>query len=42
MLADLDDDARAQLLDALTGCVHRLGAGLRRTRSRLPDEHQAT
>ena len=28
MLADLDDDARAQLLDALTGCVHRLGAGL--------------
>jgi DNA-binding MarR family transcriptional regulator len=28
MLADLDDDARAQLLNALTGCVHRLGAGL--------------
>ena len=28
MLADLDEDARAQLLDALTGCVHRLGAGL--------------
>ena len=28
MLADLDDDARSQLLKALTDCVHRLGAGL--------------
>jgi DNA-binding MarR family transcriptional regulator len=28
MLADLDDDARAQLLKALKDCVHRLGAGL--------------
>jgi len=28
MLGDLDDEARAQLLNALTGCVHRLGAGL--------------
>jgi DNA-binding MarR family transcriptional regulator len=28
MLADLDDDARSQLLTALTDCVHRLGAGL--------------
>jgi DNA-binding MarR family transcriptional regulator len=28
MLADLDDDARAELLHALTECVHRLGAGL--------------
>ena len=28
MLADLDADARAQLLAALKECVHRLGAGL--------------
>jgi DNA-binding MarR family transcriptional regulator len=28
MLADLDDDARAQLHKALKDCVHRLGAGL--------------
>ena len=28
MLADLDGAARAQLLKALTDCVHRLGAGL--------------
>jgi DNA-binding MarR family transcriptional regulator len=28
MLADLDAEARAQLLKALTDCVHRLGAGL--------------
>jgi DNA-binding MarR family transcriptional regulator len=28
MLADLDDDTRAQLLKALKDCVHRLGAGL--------------
>jgi DNA-binding MarR family transcriptional regulator len=28
MLADLDADARAELLKALTDCVHRLGAGL--------------
>jgi DNA-binding MarR family transcriptional regulator len=28
MLADLDDDGRAQLLQALKDCVHRLGAGL--------------
>ena len=28
MLADLDDEARDELLTALTGCVHRLGAGL--------------
>ncbi len=28
MLADLDDDDRAQLLQALKDCVHRLGAGL--------------
>ena len=28
MLADLDDDDRAQLLKALKECVHRLGAGL--------------
>lgn len=28
MLADLDDDDRAQLLTALKDCVHRLGAGL--------------
>jgi DNA-binding MarR family transcriptional regulator len=28
MLADLDDDDRAQLLKALKDCVHRLGAGL--------------
>ena len=28
MLADLDDDDRAQLLNALKDCVHRLGAGL--------------
>lgn len=27
MLADLDDDGRKQLLDALVGCVYRLGAG---------------
>ncbi len=27
MLADLDDAARKQLLDALVGCVYRLGAG---------------
>jgi DNA-binding MarR family transcriptional regulator len=31
MLADLDDDARAQLLKALKDCVHRLGAGLPNT-----------
>lgn len=28
MLADLDGEAREELLHALTGCVHRLGAGL--------------
>ena len=28
MLADLDPEARAELLKALTDCVHRLGAGL--------------
>jgi DNA-binding MarR family transcriptional regulator len=28
MLADLDAEARAELLKALTDCVHRLGAGL--------------
>jgi DNA-binding MarR family transcriptional regulator len=28
MLADLDDDARAELLKALKDCVHRLHAGL--------------
>ena len=28
MLADLGPEARAQLLTALTDCVHRLGAGL--------------
>ena len=28
MLADLDAEARADLLKALTDCVHRLGAGL--------------
>ena len=28
MLADLDGEAREQLLNALTDCVHRLGAGL--------------
>jgi DNA-binding MarR family transcriptional regulator len=28
MLADLDDDERAQLLAALKHCVHQLGAGL--------------
>jgi DNA-binding MarR family transcriptional regulator len=28
MLADLDADARAELLGALKECVHRLGAGL--------------
>jgi DNA-binding MarR family transcriptional regulator len=28
MLADLDDGDREQLLNALTDCVHRLGAGL--------------
>src|SRR5829696_8043217 len=28
MLADLDDDERAQLLTALKHCVHQLGAGL--------------
>jgi DNA-binding MarR family transcriptional regulator len=27
MLADLDDAGRQQLLDALVGCVYRLGAG---------------
>jgi DNA-binding MarR family transcriptional regulator len=27
MLADLDDAGRRQLLDALVGCVYRLGAG---------------
>jgi DNA-binding MarR family transcriptional regulator len=27
MLADLDDAGRKQLLDALVGCVYRLGAG---------------
>ena len=27
MLADLDDAGREQLLDALVGCVYRLGAG---------------
>ena len=28
MLADLDEEGRAQLLTALKDCVHRLGAGL--------------
>jgi DNA-binding MarR family transcriptional regulator len=28
MLADLDEQARAQLLKALKDCVHKLGAGL--------------
>jgi DNA-binding MarR family transcriptional regulator len=28
MLADLDDEERAQLLTALKHCVHQLGAGL--------------
>jgi DNA-binding MarR family transcriptional regulator len=28
MLADLDEDGRAQLLKALKDCVHHLGAGL--------------
>jgi DNA-binding MarR family transcriptional regulator len=28
MLADLDDEGRAQLLKALKDCVHHLGAGL--------------
>lgn len=42
MLADLDAGARAELLDALTECVHRLGAGLPDARNKPPDIHQAT